>query len=156
MRRFMFRAIPSFLTLLIALLVFSALGRLPAVAATQNYATTIPGVVPFTFFLDGQFTATQTAIIRFNMPFAARVLNAQASCQAITGTSPQNAIDIKDDGTTILTDTLDLTTADTVVEGSLVASPVIADESVMTVDFTITGTTPTFDDCTLILVVVRE
>ena len=126
----------------------------PASAATTNYSSAVPGIVPFTFFMDGQFTTTQTGVIKFNMPFKARLIGAQISCEAVTGTSPQNAVDIKDDGTTVLSATMDVTAADTVVEGT-VSAPAIADESVMTVDFTITGTSPTFDDCVLILLVAR-
>jgi hypothetical protein len=42
------------------------------------------------------------------------------------------------------------------VEFGTIASAVIADESVITIDFTITGTSPTFDDCTVVLMVIRE
>lgn len=142
----------AMLALVVALGAFTA----PARAATDNYAAAIPGVVAFTFQYDGQFTTTTAGVTRFAMPFKARVLSAQASCNTIGGSAtPTNSVDINDDGTTILSADIAVTTADTVGFGTI-ASPVIADESVISIDFTITGTSPTFDDCTVVLIVIRE
>ncbi|MEW6332454.1 MAG: hypothetical protein AB1560_13435 [Pseudomonadota bacterium] len=141
------------LAALLALAVF-----LPAVAPadTPNYPIANPGLVVFTFQYDGQFTTTTAGVTRFAMPFKARVIGAQASCNTIGGSAtPTNSVDINDDGTTILSADMGVDTADTVESGTI-ASPSIADESVITIDFTITGTSPTFDDCTVVLVVMRE
>jgi hypothetical protein len=142
--------------LLAALLMLAVFLPALAPAATPNYAIAVPGVVAFTFQYDGQFTTTTAGVTRFAMPFKARAISAQASCNTISGTAtPTNSVDINDDGTTILSADMAVDTADTVVFGTI-ASASIADESVITIDFTITGTTPTFDDCTVVLMVIRE
>jgi len=142
--------------LLAALLMLAVFLPAPAPAATPNYAIAVPGVVAFTFQYDGQFTTTTAGVTRFAMPFKARAISAQASCNTIGGTAtPTNSVDINDDGTTILSADMGVDTADTVEFGTI-ASASIADESVITIDFTITGTTPTFDDCTVVLMVIRE
>jgi hypothetical protein len=142
--------------LLAALLMLAVFMPALSPAATTNYGIAVPGVVAFTFQYDGQFTTTTAGVTRFAMPFKARVIGAQASCNTIGGSAtPTNSVDINDDGTTILSADMGVDTADTVEFGTI-ASAVIADESVITIDFTITGTSPTFDDCTVVLMVIRE
>lgn len=149
------KSLKQIFTSLILGLALAIAAYAPAQAATPNYSSAINGVVVFAFQYDGQFTATTAGVTRFAMPFKARVIGVQASCNTISGTTPVNSVDVNDDGTTILSADIAVSAADTVYEGTI-ASPVIADESVVTIDFTITGTSPTFDDCTVMLIVLRE
>jgi hypothetical protein len=126
----------------------------PASAATTNYAISQPGVVVIPFHISGQYTATTANVVKFNMPFKCRLVGVTATARASGGTSPTLAIDLKDDTVSALSSTIAIT-AGTVAEGTI-ANPVVADESVMTVDFTITGTSPTWNDITIFITAVRE
>lgn len=124
-----------------------------AVAATQNYSVAFPGVVTIPIQVSGQYTATTAAVARFKLPFAARVIGVSCSARASGGTSPTLTIDVNDDGTTILSGDVTVT-AGSVSEGTI-STAAVADESVVTVDLTIGGTSPTWDDITVLITVVR-
>ncbi len=126
----------------------------PVAAATQNYSLAIPGVVTIPLQLSGQYTATETDVVTFALPFKARVLGVTASARASGGTSPTLTVDVQDDGTTILSAPLSVTAGS--VSEATISAPSVADESVVTVDLAITGTSPTWDDVTVLLTVIRE
>lgn len=147
------------LTLLSALVTCAAIGVIilfapPNQAATPNVAVATPGVVLMPVHLQGQFTADVTAVATLKLPFPARVLGVSASARASGGTSPTLTVDVLDDGTTVLSAPIAVT-AGAVAEGTL-AAPVIADESVITIDLAITGTNPTWDDVDVLITLIRN
>lgn len=126
----------------------------PAGAATPNIAVATPGVMVLPVHLQGQFTADVTAAVRIKLPFPAKVLGVSASARASGGTDPTLAIDVLDDGATILSAPISVT-AGAVAEGTL-AAPTIADESVLTVNLDLGGTDPTWDDVDLLITLIRR
>ncbi|HEY9081337.1 hypothetical protein [Magnetovibrio sp.] len=126
----------------------------PTYAATANVSVATPGVVLIPVHLDGQFTATTAAAARIKLPFKAKVLGVSASARASGGTTPTLTVDVQDDGTTILSAPVAVT-AGAVAEATL-ASSQVADESVITIDLAIGGTSPTWDDIDVLLTVVRN
>ncbi|MGE0256907.1 MAG: hypothetical protein AB7N54_19960 [Alphaproteobacteria bacterium] len=122
-------------------------------AATTNVPVAIPGVVLVPLSIEGQRTADVTAVVRFKLPFPARVLGVSATARASGGTTPTLTVDVLEAGTTILDDPIAVT-AGTVAEGT-VTDAVLADEAVITVNLAITGTNPTWDDITVLLTLVR-
>lgn len=125
----------------------------PAAAATPNYAVAVADMEVITLHLSGQYTASTTAVARFAMPFPCRIVGVAASARASGGTSPTLTVDLKDDGTSVLSSAISVT-AGSIAEGT-VANPTVGDESAMTLDFTIGGTTPTWNDITVLVTVVR-
>jgi len=142
----------SIFALILALLAVVAMPS--ARAVTPNYAIAVPGVVTIPIQLSGQYTTNTTAVARFAMPFKARVIGVSASARASGGTSPTLTVDLQDDGTSVLSAPVGVT-AGSVSEGTI-ANPLVADESVMTVNLAIGGTSPTWDDITILITVVRQ
>ena len=145
--------------LLSAFVTFAAIGVIilfapPNQAATPNVAVATPGVVLMPVHLQGQFTGDVTAVARLQLPFPALVLGVSAAARASGGTSPTLTVDVLDDGATILSAPVAVT-AGAVAEG-VVAAPVIADESVVTIDLAITGTSPTWDDVDVLITLIRN
>ena len=121
-------------------------------AATPNYPLGV-GVEMITFHVSGQYTATTAGVVKFLMPFKAKLLGFSANARASGGTSPTLTVDLKQGATSMLTAPVSLTAA-TPAEATL-ASTAIADESTISMDFAITGTTPTWNDITIIMTVAR-
>lgn len=143
-----------FASTLIALAMLFAAFAAPA--ATPNYALAIPGVVVIPFHISGQYTATTANVVKFNMPFKCRLVGVGATARASGGTTPTLTVDLKDDTVSVLSSAISIT-AGTYSEGTIVtANQPVLDESVMTVDFTIGGTSPTWNDITVFITVVRE
>ncbi len=126
----------------------------PAVAATTNYPISQPGVVVLPFHISGQYTTTTANVVKFAMPFKCRLIGVGATARASGGTSPTLTVDLKDDTVSTLSSAISVT-AGTYSEGTI-ANAVVADESVMTVDLTIGGTSPTWNDITVLITCVRE
>ena len=122
---------------------------------TPNLSIAIPGVVLLPLHLPGQYTASVTAVARLKLPFAARVLGVSAAARDSGGTSPTLTVDIEDDGESILTSAVSVTEGAVAQAAIDAAKAVIADESELTVDLAITGTTPTWDDVDVLLTLVR-
>ncbi len=124
-------------------------------AATPNYATTIPGVVLLPLHFEGQFTASQDPITRFKLPFAARLIGISVNMQSLGGSSkPTYKVDVENSGSSVLSAPITVSSAATVTEG-VIAKPVIVDESVLEITLTLTGTSPTVDDMTVLLTLLR-
>lgn len=121
-------------------------------AATPNLA---PGydveVIPI--HISGQYTATTADVAQFKLPFSGSLIGVSATARASGGTSPTLTVDVQDDGTTVLSSAISIT-AGTVSEGTVNAAA-IADESEITIDLTIGGGTPTWNDITVLLTIVR-
>lgn len=148
----------SFLACAVALAATVALAAggflaVPAAAATSNVPSAIPGVLTLPVLISGQRTATTVAVVRFKLPFAARVLGVSATARASGGTTPTLTVDVLDDGTTILSAPISITAA-AVAEGT-VSAPAVADESVITVNLAIGGSSPTWDDIVVLITLFR-
>ena len=138
----------------LAALLFVCLAPAATLAATQNYSNAIPGLLVIPFHISGQYTATTNPVAKFVLPFQAKLLGVSATARASGGTSPTLTVDVEDDGTTVLGSAISIT-AGTVSEGTVAAAD-IADESVIEVVLTIGGTSPTWNDITVLLTVIRD
>lgn len=152
----MFRNFKQSLTAL-ALVAAVAIGALfalpPAYAATPNFApSTSVYVIPIQ--ISKQWTTTTTNVVRFAIPFKARLVGVSASARVSGGTTPTLTVDVLKGGVTVLSAPVTVT-AGAVAEGT-VTVPTLEDESVITMTLTIGGTTPTWDDITVLLTVVRN
>ena len=142
-------------SILIALLLGIMLIGTPITgqAATQNYPEVINGIQIAPFQISGQWTATTTSVVRFQLPFKAQVLGVSGTARVSGGTSPTLTINVLEAGTTILSSPISIT-AGAVSEGT-VSDTSLADESAITIDLTIGGTSPTWNDITVILTLRR-
>lgn len=140
------------LALVAVALLFANLVSDAPEAATQNLATSYDvQLVPI--HISGQYTSTTADVAQFKLPFPGYVVGVSATARASGGTSPTLTVDVQDDGTSILSSAISIT-AGTVSEGT-VSSATIADESEITIDLAIGGTSPTWDDITVLLTIVR-
>lgn len=149
----------SLFTLALSLVVASILAiatlmPVPAHAATPNYAASNPSVVVIPFHISGQYTATTAGVVKFNLPFRARLIGIGANARASGGTSPTLTVDLKVGGVSILTTPISIT-AGTYAEGAIGTSSQIADEASVTIDLNIGGTSPTWNDITVLMTLVR-
>lgn len=124
-----------------------------ATAATTNFPPSTPVyVIPLQ--LAKQYTATTANVVRFAIPFKARLVGVSATARASGGTSPTLTVDVLEGGVSVLSAPIAVT-AGTVAEGT-VTDAALADEALITVSLAITGTSPTWDDITVLLTVVRN
>lgn len=137
---------------LVAVLGTTALDT--ARAGTSNLSVATPGVMVVPVHLSGQYTANVTAAARIKLPFPAKVLGVSASARASGGTTPTLTVDVLDDGTSMLSAPISVT-AGAVTEGT-VTSTAVGDESVVTVNLAIGGTSPTWDDIDVLVTLVRR
>lgn len=140
------------LTLVLALVLTLALPGI-TLAATANPSPASPGYMVLPISMNKQYTTTTVAVFRAKLPFPATVLNVYATARASGGTTPTLTVDVLEAGATILSAPISIT-AGTVSEGTL-TDTTIADEAVVTVNLAITGTTPTWDDISVVLVLKR-
>ena len=149
-----FQKTPSLIAMLLTSIMLLFSFAVVSQAATQNYSVAIPGVQTLPLHLSGQYTVTETGVVQFAIPFKCRVVGVTASARASGGTAPTLTVDVQDDAVSILSAPVSVT-AGTVTEGSI-SNPVLIDESVITVNLAITGTSPTWDDITVLITMVRE
>ncbi|MGQ0545551.1 MAG: hypothetical protein ACT4P3_09500 [Betaproteobacteria bacterium] len=145
----------TFLALIVAAL---AIGLQPmltptAEAATPNISVGGGQVMVLPVFIAGQRTATVTPV-KFAMPQPCDMIGVGATARASGGTSPTLTVDLQDDGVSVLSSAISIT-AGTWSEGTI-SNAAIGDESVMTVVLTIGGTSPTWDDITVVLTCARK
>lgn len=139
----------------VVMLMAAALLPVPAAhAAVPNVSVGAGQVVVIPFHISGQYTATTNSVIKFNMPFPCTILGVGATARASGGTSPTLTVDLLKGGTTVLASAISIT-AGTYSEGTISTSAV-ADEAVMTVNLTIGGTSPTWNDITVLITVQRK
>ncbi len=124
----------------------------PALAATQNQAS-YADVQPMVLHISGQYTASTTAVARLQLPFRAKLLGVSASARASGGTSPTLTVDVQEAGVTVLSAPIAVT-AGAVTEGTVVDDD-LADESIITVNLAIGGTSPTWNDIVVLITVLR-
>jgi hypothetical protein len=96
-----------------------------------------------------QLTSSVSDLFAFQMPFAATLVEVSATARASGGTSPTLAIDVKENGTSVLSAAMDITAG--VVTVGTIADAEVADDAKITIDATIGGTSPTWDDITVLL-----
>lgn len=137
-----------------ALAIGVAIAPAQAQAATPNIAVGAGQVAVFPLHISGQYTASQTGVARFAMPFACDALGVGASARASGGTTPTLTVDVLEGGVSILSAPIAVTAA-TYSEGTITDSA-IADEAVVTVNLTIGGTSPTWNDITVLLTCSRR
>jgi hypothetical protein len=123
-------------------------------ADTQNLSVSTPGVVLLPIHLQGQFGTSVTAASRIKLPFPAKVLGVSASARASGGSTPTLTVDLMDDGASVLSAPITVT-AGAVAEGAVTGSNV-ADESLLTVNLAIGGSSPTWDDIDVLVTLVRH
>jgi len=126
----------------------------PVYAATANYEPAVADVDIIPVHISGQWTATTNPVAKFTLPYKAKLIGISATARASGGTTPTLTIDVEDDGTSVLSSAISIT-AGTVSEGTI-SSANVADESVLEIVLTIGGTTPTWDDITVLITVVRQ
>lgn len=128
----------------------------PASADTPNFSIAIPGIQVMPVNFAGQVGADKTDAVTIKLPFAAQVIGVSATARASGGSSPTLAIDVLDDGETILSAPIAVT-AGTVSEGSILSTAaIVADESLITIDLDLGGSSPTWDDITVTLTLARR
>lgn len=135
----------------IVIVIAMLLGSI-ADATTTNPSPASPGYIVLPIHISGQYTATAADIVSFKAPFPAEVVGCQLTARASGGTSPTLTITVQQASTTLCTAAI---TAGAVSEPTL-SSTTIPDEAAVTIDFTIGGTSPTWNDMTVLLVLKRQ
>jgi hypothetical protein len=128
-----------------------------AFAATANPLPTSPGYMVMPLVFDRNVAAVSTPVIaRIKMPFPAKVVAVQASCETAdyASTDETYKIDVLEGATSILSAPIDMVAADTIYSGT-VSDSKVADEAVVTVTLDVAGTTPSVTDVTVLLVLKR-
>ena len=141
------------LMLLVVLLAFN-LATLPKAEAAVSNVPVGSGVMVFPFHISGQYTVTTASVVKFNMPQPCQLIGVGATARASGGTTPTLTVNVKEAGTTVLSAPISVT-AGTWGEGTITDSS-IADEAAVTVDLTIGGTSPTWNDITVLLTCARK
>ncbi len=123
-------------------------------AATDNPAQGAPGYFVMTYHFDSQLTATVADKAQWKQPWPSRLVAMKCSGRAFGGSGgPTYTWTLQEAAGTVAT--CAPTTAATEVEGTI-SDAAIADEASMTLDYAATGTSPTQDDATVILIFKRE
>lgn len=124
-----------------AALAFAGIGN------TQNYPLGVQ-IIPLPVFISGQRTATVAGVASFKIPAKMKLIGVSATARASGGTIPTLTVDVKAGGASVLSAPFAVT-AGAVSEG-VIATSGIADETVVSIDLAITGTTPTWDDISVL------
>lgn len=123
-------------------------------SATGNYGPHVPNLVVLPICIAGQRTATAAEAFIMKMPFAMEILSVQATARASGGTSPTLTVDVHDGASSILDSAISIT-AGTISYGTIDDAN-IADEAELSIDLTIGGTSPTWDDICVTIVGLRK
>ncbi|MDY7033989.1 MAG: hypothetical protein SVY10_19010 [Thermodesulfobacteriota bacterium] len=119
----------------------------------ENITPASPGYSILPIHISGQYTASVADVVKFKLPWAHRAIGVSATARASGGTSPTLSIDVKEAGTTILSSAMSIT-AGSITDG-VISDANLADEAEISIDLTIGGTSPTWDDITVHLVLKR-
>lgn len=122
-----------------------------ALADVQNYPLGV-SVTQLPIMINGQRTATVTSVASFKLPAKMKLIGVSAKARASGGTTPTLTVDVLAASTSLLSAPLAVT-AGAVSEG-VIATSIIADETVVNINLAITGTTPTWDDISILLTLV--
>lgn len=126
-----------------------------AFAATTNPSPASTGYTPVVLPIMSTYsgTATKTAVVKFTAPNGYKVVGANATARTASGTSPTLKV-VGKSGTYV--NYSGTVTAAGTTKALTVTSNRITDESAVTVDLVIGGTsTPTWSDITLMLLLKR-
>lgn len=125
----------------------------PVQGATDNPAQGATGIYMMTFHFDSQLTATVADKAQWKAPWPARLIAMKCSGRAFGGSGgPTYTWTLQEAAGTLAT--CAPTTAATEVEGTI-SDALVADEASLTLDYAATGTSPTQDDATVILIFKR-
>ena len=108
--------------------------------------------------LAGQYTVDVVEAALVKIPFKCDIVECSATARASGGTSETLAIDVQVGTTSILDDPMEITAGE-VETGTLsdtVAGVAVADGDEVSVDLDIEGTSPTWDDITVLLTLARK
>lgn len=133
---------------------FYLFASIPAHSATNFPAVGAGEGQAMVFTLNRQYTVTTANVVKIAIPFKAQIVGVTATARASGGTSPTLTVDVLEAGATVLSAPIAIT-AGTVAEGTITDSA-IADEALVTVNLAIGGTSPTWDDITVTLSVIRN
>lgn len=114
----------------------------PVMAATTNVSPGSAGYHLLPIHISGQYTATTTAVAKWLAPMPCEIFHVSATARASGGTSPTLSVVMKNGASTVSTLAI---TAGTITEGTL-ANTTVPDETALSIDFTIGGTSPTWND----------
>lgn len=129
----------------------------PASAATANPSPASPGYMAVPITMNRAVTTVSAPVIaRIKAPWPATVIGVTASCETAdyASTDEHYKIDIKEGASSILSAPIDMVAADTVYDGTL-SDTTIADEAVLTVILDVSGTTPSVEDVSVLLLLKR-
>ena len=123
----------------------------------MNHGAHIP-LVLLPIHIAGQRTADAVEAALVKLPFKADIVECSATARASGGTSPTLAIDVQVGTTSILTEGMDITagTVTTVTLTDAVGGVAVADGDEISVDLDVGGTSPTWDDITVLLTLARK
>ena len=130
---------------LFATVILSAMVGLlasPGLAATTNVSSGSAGYMQLPIHISGQYTASTTAVAKWLAPMPCEVYHVSATARASGGTTPTLSVVFKNGASTVSTIAV---TAGTITEGTL-ANTTVADEATLSIDLTIGGTSPTWND----------
>lgn len=122
-----------------------------AFAATQNYSLGTP-VTMLPIMISGQRTASVTNVAKFTIPAKMKLIGVTATARASGGTTPTLTVDVLAASTSLLSAPVAVT-AGAVAEATI-ATSAIPDETVLNISLAITGTSPTWDDISVMLTLV--
>lgn len=139
---------------ILAIVGLGAFHSTPAQASTTNYSPAVAQVEVIPFTISGQWTATTTGVATIKLPFPAKLIGVSATARASGGTTPTLTVDVKQGSTSVLSAPISIT-AGTLSEGTITTSS-LTDESTISVNLAIGGTSPTWNDITVLLTVIRQ
>lgn len=138
---------------LVAMLAAPGYFATPVQGATDNPAQGATGIYMMTFHFDSQLGGSVADKAQWKAPWPSRLIAMKCSGRAFGGTgSPTYTWTLQEAAGTAAT--CAPTTAATEVEGTI-TDAAIADEASMTLDYASTGSSPTQDDATVILIFKR-
>ena len=123
----------------------------------MDYGAHVP-LVLLPIHIAGQRTADAVEAALVKIPFKCDIVECTATARDSGGTSPTLAIDVQVGTTSILDDPVDIT-AGAVATGTLtntVSGVAVADGAEISVDLDVGGTSPTWDDITVLLTLARN
>lgn len=124
-------------------------GSTEAFAATANPSTASTGYEVIPIPVMGIYTSDRANLVTFKAPYPFYVTHVSAKARGSSGTTPTLTVDIKESGTSILSTPFSVYSS-SVSEGT-VSDKKLADESTITIDFNIGGTSPVWQDITILL-----
>jgi len=129
------------------------IGAPEAMADTANPSPASSGYMVMPMPIMGLYTSNTASVVKFKVPYPAKLVHVSATARQSSGSNPTLTVNVKDAGTTVLSSPISIT-AGTVTDG-VISSPTVTDESLLSVDFAITGTAPRWNDITLLLLLKR-